>query len=144
MLRSITPTRAKGPFDASVDPTNVSVVAGAALVFTADEALGGPAGLGAAFGLLGSLPLPVVEYSAVVRRSRRATSLIAYLALYLLVIGSVAWLAGLLDVLRLKSSAPDSMSPGMFAIYSAFLACLVMVGLGHLRWLRLLMSGYAV
>jgi hypothetical protein len=119
-------------------PAVVALVAGAALILTADKALGGPAGLGAVCGLFGSLPLLVAEYYAVVRRSRRATSLIAYLTVWFAIMGSIAWLAGLLDVLRLKSPGPDSMSPGMFAIYSAFLACLVMVGLGHLRWLRLL------
>jgi hypothetical protein len=119
-------------------PAVVAIVAGAALVLTADEALGGPAGLGAALGLFGGLPLLAAEYYAVARRSRRAASLIAYPALYFAVMGSVAWLAGLLDVLRLKSPGPDSMSPGEFAIYTGFLAYLVTVGIGHLRWLRLL------
>ncbi len=121
-------------------PAVVSVVAGMGLLLTADGALGGPAGLGAALGLIGSLPLLVVEYFAIVRRSRRATALIASPALYGAAMGSIAWVAGLLDVLRLKSPGPDPMSAGEFVLYSALLACVVAVGLGHLRWHRLLIS----
>lgn len=100
--------------------------------------IGEPAGLCAFLGLFGSSPLLVLEYYAVVGRSRRATSLIAYLALYFAMMGSIAWLASLQEMLRLKSAKPGSMSPGEFATYSVFLACLVALGIGHIRWLRIL------
>lgn len=119
-------------------PAAITTVAGAGLILTAGDALGGPAGLGAVMGLFGSLPMLIAEYFAVIRRSRRASSLIAYLGLYFAIMGAVPWLAGFLDVLRLKSPGPDSMSPGEFAIFSSILAGLVTVGMGHLRWLRLL------
>jgi hypothetical protein len=119
-------------------PAVVLAVAGVSFVLTADEALRGPARICAAVGLFGSLSLVIVEYYVVVRRSRRATSLIAYLALNFAMLGSVAWFAGLLDVLQLRSPAPNSISPLGFGIYSVFLAGLATVGLGHLRWLRLL------
>lgn len=119
-------------------PAAVFVVAGAALVLTGDEALGGPAGLGAALALFVALPMLVVEYYAVVRRSRRAASVVASLALYCAALGSLGWVAGLLDLLWTRRSGPGSMGPGEFAVYSAFLACVVAVGLGHLRWRRLL------
>lgn len=116
-------------------------VAGAGFLLGADERVGGPAGLGAVCGLVGSLPLLVGEYCSVVRGSRWATSLIAGLALYGAVMGSIAWIAGLVGLIRGESAGPDAMSTGEFVAYTAVLAWLVAVGLGHLRWLRLLREG---
>jgi len=121
-------------------PAIVMLIAGVGLLVTADEALNGPAGLGAVCGVIGGLPLLAVEYYAVYRRSRRASMLIASFLLCDAFIGCIAWLAGLMTVLRLISPNPDSMSPGGFFQYSAFLACLIAVGLGHLRWHRMLSS----
>jgi hypothetical protein len=121
-----------------VAPAVVSLVAAVALVLTRPQALAGPAGIGAALGLFGSGPLLVVEYGAVVRRSWRSAAILAYLLLYLALLGSFAWIGGLLDWLRLKSPGPEAMSPGMFALYSTFLACAIVSGVGHLRWSRLL------
>lgn len=121
-------------------PAAVLVVAGAALFLSGDEALAGPAGLGAALGLLVFLPLLVAEYFAIFRGSRRAAATIAASCLAFAALGTIGWAAGLLDVLGLKSPGPDSMSPGEFAAFSAFLAGLLAAGLGHLRWHRLLAS----
>ncbi len=123
-----------------VAPAVVSVIAAVALIVAMPQALVGPAGIGAVLGLFGSAPLLVIEYGAVVRRRWRAASLLAYLLLYLALMGSFGWVGGLLDVLHLKSPGHDSMSAGEFALYSVFLACVMVAGIGHLRWSRLLRS----
>lgn len=121
-------------------PAIALLIAGVGLLVTADEALNGPAGLGAVCGVIGGLPLLIVEYYAVFRRSRRASMLIASFLFCGAFIGSIGWLAGLMTVLRLLSPTPDSMSAGGFFQYTACLACLIAVGLGHLRWHRMLSS----
>lgn len=119
-----------------VAPAAVSVVTAMALIFIRPQALAGPSGVGAALALFGSTPLLVVEYHAVVRRSGRAASLVAYLLLYLALLGSFAWVGGLLERLHLKSPGKNSMSAGEFALYSVFLTSVIVSGMGHLRWFR--------
>lgn len=123
-----------------VAPAAVSVLAAVGLTLTMPQALAGPAGVGAALGLFGSAPLPVLGYRAVVRRRRRAASLLACLLLYLALMGSFACVGGLLDVFHLKSPCHGSMSAGEFALYTVFLTCVIVAGIGHLRWSRVLRS----
>jgi len=120
----------------TVAPAVMIVVASAALAFTAPEAFGGPAGLGAGFGLLGGPLVFVAEYRAVIRRSQRAALVIASLSFYGAAMGSIAWVAAVLHFLGLTPTTPGSMSPGEFTIYSVFLTYLITIGLGHLRWYR--------
>lgn len=116
----------------------VLILSVVAIILTATGALGGPSVLLAIFAPLVCPPLLVAEYYAIARGSHNATSTIACLGLYVAVLGSIGWVGGLLDVLSLKATGRNPMSLGDLIANSIFLADPVVVGFGHLRWLRIL------
>lgn len=104
----------------------------------AASSFSGPAWLGTVMFPVPAALLVMAEYRAIRRRDSKAAALIAGVCLWIPVVGSIGWVAGLLSLVGVLPHGHDSQSWADFGIYSAMMSYFAFAGFGHLRWWRAL------